>query len=288
MTSHRARRLLAVLVLLALAAGVAADPAADADRLRGAKALFFDGSFAEARQAWESVRAGGGAAALDAEFWIARCSENLGELERALREYQGYLASKPGNAALAEEARTARAGLASKLYRQSARREHLALLLAALQDASRSVRYFAALQLSQLDPKDGAPAIPVLRDILARERDPDLVDRAKLGLLRLDRKALAATPTRPAAPAPRTAARAVAWIKVRIFEKGHDAPSVSINLPVALADMVFKSLPDEARETLRRKGYDADNFWGRLKRLGPTEIVSIQSDDGERIQIWTE
>jgi hypothetical protein len=52
--------------------------------------------------------------------------------------------------------------------------------------------------------------------------------------------------------------------------------------------LVFKSLPDEARDTLRRKGYDADNFWSRLEQLGPTEIVPINGDSGERIQIWTE
>ncbi len=279
----RAAALLALLGLVMSVAAAAPTPPAAGDALRGAKALFFDGSFAEARKAWEGVRARGGLDARDAEFWIARCSENLGELERALREYQAYLAARPTNAALAEEARTARAGLASKLYRQGGRRQHLDLLVAALADPSRSVRYFAALQLSQLDPKDGAPAIPVLRDLLAREKDPDLVDRAKLGLLRLDRKALAAVP----APGASTQ-RSVSWIKVRIFEKGNERPTVSINLPVALADMVFKSLPDDARETLRRKGYDADNFWTRLKRLGPTEIVSIQSEDGERIQLWTE
>ena len=52
--------------------------------------------------------------------------------------------------------------------------------------------------------------------------------------------------------------------------------------------MAFKSLPDDARSELKKKGYDADNFWERLKKLGPTEIVSIVGDDGEKIQIWIE
>lgn len=286
--TRRRWRAFACVALLGLASASAANPAAE-DRLRGAKALFFDGSYAEARRAWEAVRAAGGGEARDADFWIARCSENLGEPERALREYQAYLGARPANVALAEEARTARAGLGFKLYKRDGRREHLDLLQAALQDPSRSVRYFAALQLSQLGPRDGAPAIPVLRDLLAREKDADLVDRAKLGLLRLDPKALADTPARAAAsPAPQAGARSITWIKVRIFEKGKATPTVSINLPASLADMVFKSLPDDARERLRRKGYDADNFWQRLKRLGPAEIVNIDGGDGERIQIWTE
>jgi hypothetical protein len=61
-----------------------------------------------------------------------------------------------------------------------------------------------------------------------------------------------------------------------------------VNLPVALAELVFKSLPDEARQQLRSKGVDADNFWDRLKKLGPTEIIDIRGEDGEKIQIWME
>ena len=75
---------------------------------------------------------------------------------------------------------------------------------------------------------------------------------------------------------------------MRIYEKGSAKPSVSINLPVALAEMVFKSLPDDARADLRKKGYDADNFWEALKKTGPTDILSIEGGDGERVQVWIE
>ncbi len=135
----------------------------------------------------------------------------------------------------------------------------------------------------------GKSALPVLKKILAEEKDEDLIDRAKLALLRCDPSALAsslAPPGKPpAAGPPRGAA---SWIRVRIYQKGAQKPQVSVNLPVALAEMVFKSLPEEARTELRRKGYDADNFWERLKKLGPTEIISIEGDEGERVQIWLE
>jgi hypothetical protein len=63
---------------------------------------------------------------------------------------------------------------------------------------------------------------------------------------------------------------------------------VSVSLPVSLAELVFDSLPDEARAKLRLKGYDPDNFWQRLRKLGPAEIIDIQGDDGGKIQIWLE
>ena len=126
------------------------------------------------------------------------------------------------------------------------------------------------------------PAIPVLKRIVAEEKDDDLVERAKLALLRLEPGVLA--PPAAARDAPRKAS----FIRVRVYGAGKSTPEVAVNLPVALAELVFKSLPDDARQELRRKGDDAENFWDRLKKLGPTEIVDIEGDDGERVQIWLE
>jgi hypothetical protein len=165
------------------------------------------------------------------------------------------------------------------------RTRHLGLISEALDDPSRTVRYFAALQMASLGPEVGRPAIPVLQDILRKESDKDLVERAKLALLRLDRDALAeAAPSPPSKGSEPTAG----WIRVRIWEKGASRPQVSLNLPVFLADMVFGSLPDEARDELREEGFDAASFWERLKRSGPADILTIEGDDGSRIQVWIE
>ena len=75
---------------------------------------------------------------------------------------------------------------------------------------------------------------------------------------------------------------------VRIYEKGNSRAKLAINVPVALADLVFKSLPDDAIADLRREGYDAGTFWERLKRTGPAEILTIEGENGERIQVWIE
>jgi hypothetical protein len=271
---------------------------ADAERLRTAKTLFFDRKYAEARQAWEAVRAA--AKGVEAEapaYWVARCSENLGESERALKEYDAFLALRPKDRALVDEARTSRVSLAAKLYK-AGNKGHVQVLRDALSDPSRTVRYYAALQMSGLDAEMGKLSAPVLRQILAQEKDADLVDRAKLGLMRWDPSALSApagpadgvtATSRAVAPsAPRTGRREAHWVHVRITEKGGTKPKVSINLPLGLAEMLFKSLPEDAKADLRREGYDPETFWARLRKLGPSEIISIEGDDGERIQIWTE
>ncbi|MGE5125928.1 MAG: hypothetical protein ACM3PV_06540 [Betaproteobacteria bacterium] len=279
----RARSLALALVALLLPA--AARPQVDTERLRTAKALFFDREYAQARQAWQAIRSsGGGADAQAALYWIARCSENLGESERALGEYGEFLSSRPADRALAEEARTSRVELAVKLSR-AGKPSHLGLARDALADPSRTVRYFAALRLATLGPEAGRPAVPVLKDILAHEKDEDLVERAKLALLRVDPSALTkAVPS----PVPRHPSRQASWIRVRIYEKGEARARVSVNLPVGLAELLFKSLPDETRAELRRKGYDAGSFWERLKHTGPTDILTIEGDGGERVQVWIE
>jgi hypothetical protein len=109
------------------------------------------------------------------------------------------------------------------------------------------------------------------------------VERAKVYLIRLDPKALLPSDDRPL-----PGATAVSWLKVRIFEKGRAEPEVSVNLPVGLAELVFKSLPDDAKRELGRRGYGEGNFWERIHKLGPTKIIDIDNGDGGRVQIWTE
>jgi hypothetical protein len=276
------------LALLALLASAPARAQGDAATLSKAKALYFDRDYAAAREAWRAVLADGGRDAEAARYWIARCSEELKESERALAEYEGFLASRPSDRTLVEEAKTSRVALAVRLAK-TGDASRLSIARDALQDASRTVRYFAALQLASLGPEVGRPAVPVLLEIVDRERDDDLVERAKLALMRVDRDALArAQGVRPARETPRAGAREASWVRVRIFEKGSARPKLAINLPVALAELVFKSLPEDAVADLRKEGYDAATFWQKLKKLGPTEILTVEGDEGERIQIWLE
>jgi hypothetical protein len=260
-----------------------------AERLRAAKALFFDGKYVEARTAWEAVRASTrGAESTTALYWIARTSEKLGEPERALGEYGAFLAARPADKALVEESRTSQVGIAARLYK-AGQKQHAPILHKALADQSRTVRYYAALQAATLGAEMARPAVPVLREIVKTEKDPDLVERAKLALLRVDRAALTDVSDDRAEPkGTRSATRKADWIKVRITEKGAASAKVSVTMPFALAELVFKSLPDEALQELRAEGYDAQNFWQKLRAMGPTEVIDIEGEKGEHIRIWTE
>ena len=273
----------------ALFCAVAVWAEADAESLRAAKALFFDHKYAEARAAWLAILSSArGAQADTAAFWVARSTEHLGERERAFKEYGDFLARRPADQALAEEARTNRVGLAARLYKDG-KRQYLPVLHEALADPSKTVRYYAALQSCGLGSEAGRPAVPLLKRIVATERDEDLVQRAKLCLLRLDPKALSDMPSSAASsPPPRSGSSGTRMLKIRIVEQGRR--KVSVDVPMALAEIVFKSLPEDAKRELRLKGYDADNFWDQLTKLGPTQVIDIVGEEGkdERIQIWIE
>jgi hypothetical protein len=280
------KRLLALAWLLFLPA--AAHAQSDVEKVRAAKALTLDRKYTEARQAWTAILSGAqGADADAAAYWIARSSEKLGEHERAFKEYGTFLARRPADRSLLDEARTSRIGLAAQLYR-AGQTSYVNVLHEGLGDANKTVRYFAALQLGGLGAPTSKRAVPVLQEILAKESDPDLLDRARIILMKIDPKALNQAPApaeKPRAPQGGVEAK---WLRVRVFERGKSAPEVSVNVPVALADILFESLPDEAKSELKKKGYDADNFWRRLRQLGPTEIVEIKGEDGSVVKVWLE
>jgi hypothetical protein len=286
MTSRMSSRTLwAVTAFVLASAPLAAQPAAE--QTKSAKTLFFDRDYAKARAAWEAVRVKSRGAEADvALYWIARCSENLKERERALREYGDFLARRPKDPVLAEEARTSRITLATALVK-AGQAQHLGIVSQGLDDSSRTVRYYAALQLSTLGAERGRPALPILLDIVSNEKDHDLVDRAKLAIMRIDPTALPELERR-GVPGAQTGGRDAHMVRVRISKPGSKEPHVSINVPLALAEIVFKSLPDDARRELRGEGYDPESFIRKLRKLGPSELIDIRGDDGEIIQIWTE
>ena len=165
--------------------------------------------------------------------------------------------------------------------------QHLPVLKAGLSDSSKTVRYYAALQLGWLGQgRRACPPCRCSRRSSPKEKDEDLVERAKLMLLRLDPSALAnrprpgPTPRASAAPAPREApaARPASWIRVRVYEQGAKDPEVSINLPLGLAELVFKSLPDDARQGPEAQGLR------RRQLLGAAEEARAHRDPEHRRQ----
>jgi hypothetical protein len=283
--------------LLALSVFSSVGPVLETD-LNEAKALFFDRKYEESRQKWTEIAAARGPNGEAAAYWIARCSESLGETERAFREYGAFLDLPPADTRLAEEAEISRIGLATKLTR-SGKTGFLTAVLRSLGDDRAPVRYFGALQVASLpNLADARKATTVLREIVKVSKDADIVERAKLQLLRLEPKSLAEAPPKDSGRPQPSPSRPVAGssekepqgparlLRIRITKGGKQ--TVSVTVPFSLAEFVFSSLPESSKRGLELKGYDAEGFWKRLRSLNIREIVSIVGEDGETIEIWVE
>lgn len=265
--------------------------------LNEAKALFFDRKYEESRLKWAEIADSKGPNTEAATYWVARCSESLGENERAFREYGAFLDLPPTDARLAEEAEISRIGLATKLTR-SGKTGYLTAVLRSLGDDRAPVRYFGALQVASLPTlAEARKATTVLREIVKTSKDADIVERAKLQLLKLEPKSLAQvspaqTQSTPAARStargaePREPEGTARLLRIRISKGGKQ--TVAVTVPFSLAEFVFGSLPDATKRGLELKGYDADGFWKRLRTLNIREIVKVVGEDGETIEIWVE
>lgn len=214
-----------------------------------------------------------------AVFYRAKClKEQKGKERDALKAYQDYLERKDRNKSLAEDAETDIIELAYKLY-QRGRRSYLSEIEKRLSSPNRVVRYFAAIKLSQVkDKRISAKAVPVLKEIIQKERDDELRDRAKIALLRIDPDALKDLEDE-------MPERRALLLKIRVWK--HGKLTLKINIPWALADLALGSMSEEERAELREEGYDLDTIIKTLIEEG--EIIEIENpEEGTVIKIWIE
>ncbi len=214
-----------------------------------------------------------------AVFYRAKCLKEQGGKERdALRAYQDYLKRKDRSRSLSEDAETDIIELAYELY-QEGRRSYMSEIEKRLSHSNRVIRYFAAIRLSQVeDKKIAAKAIPVLKEIIQKEKDDELRDRAKIALLRIDPDVLKDLEEEM----PERRAR---LLKIRAWKDGK--LTLKINIPWALADLAFGSMSEEERAELREEGYDLETITKTLMAEGGI-IEIINPEEGTVIKIWIE
>jgi hypothetical protein len=278
-----AKMIVAFALLGALGTVGFAQTRADERLFEEAKILIFDKNWEAAQAKLDSLLElfPGSPLKEPALFYRAKC---LGERkDRDLEAFEAYDAllrdARPGdrNASLLEDAEVSLIDLAFGLYEKGERAK-----LAAIEDRLRSpnkvVRYYAAFKLSYVKDKGiSGRAVPVLKGIVEDERDPELKDRARIALLRVDPGALKEVGD------DRHEARS-RILRIQVLEAGKK--KVDINIPWALADLALQAIPDEEKSVMRRKGYDLDRIINELAKTG-SSIIEI-NDEGSVIRIWIE
>jgi hypothetical protein len=270
--------------LAAAPAGAAlAQDRPDERLFQDAKLLLFDKQWTDAQVKLDELieRHPGSPLRSQALFYRARClDERKGMEKEALAAYRDYLGLRERNESLAEEAENSIIDLAFGLYERGEKR-YLSDVEDRLGHRNRAIQYYAAFKLSYAaDKAVAAKGVPVLKSIVESERNAELKDRAEIALLRISPETLKGVSDRTPAGGPRV-------LKIRVYEKGRREPSLSLNIPWALADLALNAIPEEERAKLRKKGYDIDRILRDLNRDKGMIFEVVDEDEGT-IKIWIE
>lgn len=213
-------------------------------------------------------------------FYRARCLSRLpGKSEDALQAYKDFLKGSRGPASLEEEAELGVIDLAAELV-EAGKRTYAAEIESRLGSRNQVVRYYAAFKLSYFREKDLArKSIPILREIIQQEKDPELKDRARIALLRVSPESLRQVEEHSVSRKPLA-------LRILVEKRGKKEPEISLSIPWSLADLALQAIPERDKERLRNQGYDIDRIIQDLTR-NRGQIIEIRDED-TIIKIWIE
>ncbi len=270
-----------ILLLASLLFQAYAQAQPDERLFKEAKVLIFDKEWKEAQEKLEELldRHPDSPWYSQAVFYRAKClEERKGKELEALKAYKDYIRRKDRSKSLTEDSELSIIDLAYQLY-EDGKRSYLSEIEKRLSSPNRVVRYFAAIKLSQVEKKKVASrAVPVLKEIIQKEKDHELRDRAKIALLRVDPGVLKdLEEERPV--------RRAKLLKIRVWKDGE--LTLKINIPWALADLALGSIEEEEKAELRKEGYDLDTITKTL--IEAEEVIYIENkEEGTIIKIWIE
>jgi hypothetical protein len=280
-----------VVLLAALSLQGRAQDRPEEKLLQEAKLLIFDAKYAPALERLDKIidRYPDSPSFGKALFYRGECLTMVGGRERdALRAYKNYLKSgaakgPEANESLIEQAERGIIDLSYALYAKGDK-EAIRDVEDRLSHSNKTIRYYAAYELSFCkDHRLADKSVPVLQSILETETNPELVDRAKIALLRVDPRTLERMDRRHE---DRTVDRRARVLRIRIG--GKDGTRVDLSLPMALADLALSAISDEDKALLKRKGYDPDRILEDLERGDGTVFEVTDAQEGTTFKIWIE
>jgi len=286
-----ASKMLVLLAVVVLGAGMlrASVATKDQDMLNQAKILMMEQKWEAARQVFQRLIREFPQSGLlpQAYFHSAYCLRLQNKPEEALPAYELFLQKFPREPFLSAEAGKAVVDLAVSFVQQG-KTIYRSRLVTALASPIKEVRDFAAIRCSYLKDRElNTLCVPILKEIIAKEKQPEIVNSASIALLRIDPAALAQpAPPKQTKGAPRQTGAAVKMFYLQIFENGENKPpTVELNFPMDLAQMAILALDEPTKAELRKKGFDIENIWDSLKKLGPTNILTLRNGP-KVVKLW--
>jgi tetratricopeptide (TPR) repeat protein len=279
---NRLRKLtmpLAIVLAVSVSPSLSARVQSDKELFQQAKISIFDKQWEKAQEQLEALLEEYPDSPFYSEalFYLGRTLEGQkGKEKEALDTFKKYIMRRDVSEILIEEAETSIIDLSMTLY-EKGRKSYLKEVKIRLYRPDDDIRYYAAYKLSFLKDKNEAEeAIPVLKEILNKEKDRELKDKAKIALLRLDPGAFEDYEEE-------NRGRSGRMLKFRIINRRTNDDLFKFNVPWTLADLALANIPEEAKDELRKEGYNLDRINRELVERG--EIIEIKTRD-VIIKIW--
>lgn len=229
------------------------------------------------------------AGAAQARFYRARALDRLRKRAEAAKAYEVFMRKDCRGAAnefLCEDARISHTILLKeRVTSEGCGSEAMDQLLSGLTTGDPYSRIFTAMELSKLPRCDDtkAKALKVLLEAQRLEEDTDFRNEICLAIIRIDpSKCRGSSDNDDDGPA---------FIKVRVFDCKAERVKVSVNMPFSFARAVMESLGPEILDKIKEEGFDIENLWDSISKLGPKQKFHMKIDDDHRceeIEVWFE
>lgn len=207
-------------------------------------------------------------------FYKGRCLEKTKQSRKALAAYELFLKISESDA-LKEEATIAIIDINFTLYEQGEPRR-LKQVKEYLDSRRELVRFYAAFKLSYSKDKDEAlAAVPVLKRIIAEKNDHELVDRAKVALMRIHPDHLKNVNKK------RNIDNQMFYIQA--YDKKEKKETFKFGFPFMLAKLALDSLPEKDKKELKKEGYNLDRILRTLTES--PEVLRIETEE-TIFKIW--
>ncbi len=270
---------LGLILLVSFSLQMSAQTSPDERLFQEAKILIFDKKWEQAQEKLEELMEDYPASPWYSQavfYWGRTLEEQKGKEKEALEAFKKYILRKDSSEILIQEAETSIINLSFTLY-EKGRKSYLKEIKTRLYRPNRVIKYYAAIKLSYLkDKKEARDAIPVLKDILDKEKDEEIRDKAKIAILRID-------PDTFRDFEEERYERKIMMLKIRVTNKRTKDITFHLNIPWALADLALVNIPDEAKRQLRQEGYDLDRIIKEL--IEGQRVIEIEAKDSI-LKIW--
>jgi hypothetical protein len=209
-------------------------------------------------------------------FYKSKCLEENKMAKEALKSYYSFLKISK-NESLSEEATISIIDLNFLLYKKG-EKKHLESIKKFLKHNQRAIKYYAAIKLSYAPKENTAnAAVPVLKHVISTETDEELIDRAKLALMRISPRHI-----KELSKAKSIYSRN---LYLQTYNKKTKTITFSFNIPFALAKLALDALPDDEKELLKKEEHDLDKILKLMVETG--EIFKLESEESI-FKIWVE